>query len=66
MLVKAFPVILSEPNKDEVLTITHLHSLTSDYVVDLLLPDRFVHLITALATYRLLVVAKDLGQEKFH
>jgi magnesium chelatase family protein len=36
MLAKAMPSILSKPNKDEVITITHLHSLTSDSVVDLI------------------------------
>jgi magnesium chelatase family protein len=36
MLAKAIPGILSEPTKDEVITITHLHSLTSDDVVGLI------------------------------
>jgi magnesium chelatase family protein len=36
MLAKALPGILSEPSSDEVITITHLHSLTSDSVVDLI------------------------------
>jgi len=36
MLAKAIPGILSEPSKDEIISITHLHSLTSDTVVDLI------------------------------
>jgi magnesium chelatase family protein len=36
MLAKALPGILSAPNKEEIITITHLHSLTSDSVVDLI------------------------------
>jgi magnesium chelatase family protein len=36
MLAKAMPGILSDPNKEEIITITHLHSLTSDNVVDLI------------------------------
>jgi magnesium chelatase family protein len=36
MLAKAMPGILSDPNKEEIITITHLHSLTSDSVVDLI------------------------------
>ena len=36
MLAKAMPGILSIPTKDEIITITHLHSLTSDSVVDLI------------------------------
>jgi magnesium chelatase family protein len=36
MLAKAIPGILSSPSKDEIITITHLHSLISDSVVDLI------------------------------
>jgi len=36
MLAKAIPGILSDPNKEEIITITHLHSLTGDNVVDLI------------------------------
>ncbi len=36
MLAKAMPGILSNPDKEEIITITHLHSLTSDNVVDLI------------------------------
>lgn len=36
MLAKAIPGILSSPSKEEVITITHIHSLTSDSVVDLI------------------------------
>jgi magnesium chelatase family protein len=41
MLAKAMPGILSKPNKEEVITITHLHSLTSDSVVDLIITRPF-------------------------
>jgi magnesium chelatase family protein len=36
MLAKAVPGILSEPSKEEIITITHLHSLTGNNVVDLI------------------------------
>lgn len=36
MLAKAIPGILSNPNKEEIITITHLHSLTGDNLVDLI------------------------------
>lgn len=36
MLAKAIPSILSNPSRDEIITITHLHSLISDNVVDLI------------------------------
>jgi magnesium chelatase family protein len=36
MLAKAIPGILSEPSKEEIITITHLHSLTGNNVIDLI------------------------------
>jgi magnesium chelatase family protein len=36
MLAKAMPDILTPPTRDEIITITHLHSLVSDSVVDLI------------------------------
>jgi len=36
MLAKAIPGIMTDPEPDEVITITHIHSLTSDSVVDLM------------------------------
>lgn len=36
MLAKAIPGILSSPNKEEIITITHLHSLTGDNLVELI------------------------------
>jgi magnesium chelatase family protein len=36
MLAKAMPDILTRPTRDEIITITHLHSLVSDSVVDLI------------------------------
>jgi magnesium chelatase family protein len=41
MLAKAIPSILSDPSKEEIITITHLHSLTSDSVVDLIVERPF-------------------------
>jgi magnesium chelatase family protein len=36
MLAKAIPGIMTTPSKEEIITITHLHSLTSDTVTDLI------------------------------
>jgi magnesium chelatase family protein len=36
MLAKALPGIMPAPDREEIITITHLHSLTSDSVVDLI------------------------------
>jgi magnesium chelatase family protein len=36
MLAKAIPGIMTTPTKEEIITITHLHSLTSDTVTDLI------------------------------
>ncbi|MFT4532062.1 MAG: magnesium chelatase family protein [Candidatus Saccharimonadales bacterium] len=36
MLAKALPGIMSQPSEDEVITITHLHSLTNNSVIELM------------------------------
>ncbi len=36
MLAKALPGIMTAPSKDEIIAVTHLHSLTSDTVVNLI------------------------------